>query len=49
MSLKADSKFENITNLKDVSPHEVDDYLAKGWRIADAFSKFVRVVKPSEV
>ena len=47
MSLKSDSKYENITNLKDVAPHEVDGYLVKGWVITESWSKNVRMVKPN--
>lgn len=46
MSLSS-AKYENITNLKDVPPHEADSYLAKGWRITESYSKFVRMVKPN--
>lgn len=46
MSLKADSKYENISNLRDVSPGDVDGYLADGWIITDTYSKFVRMVRP---
>ena len=46
MSLSS-AKYENITNLKDVPPHEVDAYLAKGWRVTESYSKFVQMVKPS--
>jgi len=48
MSLSA-SKYEGITNLKDVQPSEVDEYLAKGWVVTDSYSKFIRMVKPGEV
>ena len=47
MALKSDSKYENITNLIDVAPHEVDKYLAKGWIVTETWSKNVRMVKPS--
>lgn len=46
MSLKSDSKYENISNMKDVSPREVDGYLADGWKVADSWSKIVRMVRP---
>ena len=46
MSLSS-AKYENITNLKDVPPHDVDSYLAKGWRVTESYSKFVRMVKPN--
>lgn len=46
MSLKSDSKYENISNMKDVPPHEVDEHLAEGWVITDSYSKFIRMVRP---
>lgn len=49
MSLKTDSKYENIANLKDVPPSEVDDYLAQGWIVSDSYSKFIRMVKPGDI
>lgn len=48
MSLKTEGKYENITNLKDVPPHQVDEYLDDGWVVTDTFSKFVRMVKRNE-
>ena len=45
MSLKSEGKYENITNLKDVSPSHVDEHLADGWVVTDTFSKFVRMVR----
>jgi len=41
------SGYENVTNLKDVPPVEVDHHLAEGWDIASASisTKFVRMVK----
>jgi hypothetical protein len=41
------AKYDGITNLKDVQPGEVDEYLADGWVVADSYSKFIRMVKPS--
>jgi len=46
-SLQEDSKYENITNLKDVDPSEVDNYIAKGWTVTESWSKIVRMVKRS--
>lgn len=46
MSLSS-AKYEGITNLKDVQPSEVDGHLADGWIVADSYSKFIRMVKPS--
>jgi len=46
MSLKSEGKYENITNLKDVSPSHVDEHLADGWTVTDSYSKFIRMVKP---
>ena len=45
MSLKSEGKYENIINLKNVPPHQVDEYLADGWVVTDSFSKFLRMVK----
>ena len=44
-SLQEDSKYENITNLKDVDPSDVDTYIAKGWTVTESWSKIVRMVK----
>ena len=46
-SLQEDSKYENITNLKDVDPSDVDTYIAKGWTVTESWSKIVRMVKRS--
>ena len=46
-SLQEDSKYENITNLRDVDPSEVDNYIAKGWTVTESWSKIVRMVKRS--
>jgi len=45
MSRSSEKAYDNITNLKDVEPQYADEYLAKGWIIADSWSKLVRVVK----
>ena len=45
MSLKDDSKYDNITNLRDVPPSQVDDFLEKGWSVVESWSKIVRMVK----
>lgn len=45
MSLSS-AKYDGITNLKDVQPSEVDEYLSQGWIVADSYSKFLRMVKP---
>ena len=39
--------YSNVTNLKDVPPSEVDDYIADGWEITSTSisTKFVRMVK----
>lgn len=49
MSLKSEAKYDDITNLKDVSPEEVDSYLAEGWIVADAWSKSVRMVYKGDI
>ena len=45
MSLSAEKAYENISNLIDIAPYEVDGYLAQGWIVADSWSKVVRMVK----
>ena len=45
MSQSSDKTYDDITNLRDVTPQEVDDYLVKGWIVADSWSKLVRMVK----
>jgi len=45
MSLSSEKAYDNITNLQDIPPDMVDGYLAKGWIIADSWSKLVRMVK----
>lgn len=39
--------YEDVTNLKDVPPEEVDTHIMQGWEIASASisTKFVRMVK----
>ena len=39
--------YENVTNLRDVPPEEVDSHIIQGWEIASASisTKFVRMVK----
>ena len=41
------SGYENVTNLKDVPPEEVDSHITQGWEIASASisTKFVRMIK----
>ena len=48
MSLSSEKIYDDISNLKDVTPEEVDDYLAKGWIIADSWSKLIRMVKKND-
>ena len=45
MSLSSEKAYDNITNLVDIPPDMVDGYLAKGWIIADSWSKTIRMVK----
>lgn len=45
VKLKEDSKFDDISNLKDVLPEEVDKYLMEGWVVTDSYSKNLRMVK----
>ena len=45
MSLSSSTKYDDISNLKDVDPRDVDDYLATNWIVADSYSKFLRMVK----
>lgn len=39
--------YSNVTNLKDVPPDEVDQYIADGWEITSTSisTKFIRMVK----
>ena len=39
--------YEDVTNLADVSPNDVDQYLENGWEIASTSisTKFVRMIK----
>ena len=41
--------YEDVTNLADVAPPDVDQYLANGWEIASTSisTKFVRMIKRS--
>ena len=48
LSLREPSKYEDITNLIDVEPSQVDEYLAKGYIVTDSWSKFIRMVKKRE-
>lgn len=48
MSLSSPAKYDDISNLKDVPPNEVDELLAQGWVVADSWAKVVRMVKPVE-
>ena len=48
LSLREPSKYEDITNLIDVEPSQVDEYLAKGYTVTDSWSKFIRMVKKRE-
>ena len=45
MEIKDD--YHGVTNLKDIPPNEVDDFIVNGWTIASASisTKFVRMVK----
>ena len=45
MSLKDTGKYDDITELEDVQPIDVNDYLHKGYVILETFSKSVRMVK----
>ena len=45
MRLREESKYEGITNLADVKPYDVDEYLSKGWIVVDTWKDFVRMVK----
>lgn len=45
MSLSTDSKYDNIENLRDVEPNQVDDLLKQGWIVAESWAKNVRMVK----
>jgi len=48
MRLSSEKIYENITNLIDIPPNQVDAYLAKGWIVADSWSKLIRMVKKRE-
>ena len=48
MSLSSEKAYDNITNLADITPGQVDEYLADGWVVADSWSKVVRMVKKVE-
>ena len=48
MSQSSDKSYDDISNLKDVTPQEVDAYLADGWIIGDSWSKLVRMVKKND-
>ena len=45
MSLSSEKTYDNITNLIDIPPDQVDAYLAEGWIVADSWSKLIRMVK----
>lgn len=45
MSLSSEKPYDDITNLRDVAPEQVDAYLADGWVVADSWSKLVRMVR----
>ena len=45
MSLSSEKAYDNISNLIDIPPNQVDEYLAKGWIVADSWSKLIRMVK----
>ena len=46
MSLSSSNKYDNITNLKDVVPGDVEEHLAEGWVVTDSWAKIVRMVHP---
>ena len=46
MSLSTSNKYDDITNLRDVVPGDVDEYLVEGWVVADSWAKVVRMVRP---
>ena len=48
MSLSSEKAYDNITNLVDIPPNQVDEYLEDGWIVADSWSKVVRMVKKAE-
>jgi len=48
MSLSKEKAYDNITNLIDVEPSQVDEYLSNGYIVADSWSKTVRMVKKAE-
>ena len=48
MSLSSEKAYDNITNLVDVTPSQVDEYLGNGYIVADSWSKVVRMVKKRE-
>ena len=45
MSLSSSNKYDNISNLKDVDPRDVEEYLLDGWVVADSWAKNIRMVK----
>jgi len=45
MSLSTDSKYDNISNLRDVEPSQVDELLKQGWVVVESWAKNVRMVK----
>ena len=45
MSLSSDSKYDNISNLRDVEPSQVDELLKQGWIVIESWAKNVRMVK----
>ena len=47
-SLKDSGKYDDITELVDAPPAEVNDYLAQGYVILETYSKYVRMVKRDE-
>ena len=48
MSLSSAKVYEDISNLQDVTPDQVDVLLKQGWIVADAYSKSVRMVKKND-
>lgn len=45
MSLSSSTNYDSIERLVDVSPAEVNDYLDKGYIVADSWAKNIRMVK----
>jgi len=45
MSLSSSSKYDDIVNLRDVDPRDVEEYLLDGWVVADSWAKNIRMVK----